>query len=79
LRNQVTTLKGQIMASTSLPTVQQMQQARENRDEAAKLIDDLNDALTKAMPALLKTLSDNNVHPAQMKPVAPVKLSPSAG
>jgi photosystem II stability/assembly factor-like uncharacterized protein len=73
LRNRVTTTKAQIMASTSLPTAQQMQSARESGAEFTKLVADLNDALSAGLPALYKTLGENNVHPPPMKAIAPVR------
>jgi len=76
LRTQVNTAKTQIMASTSLPTSAQLQSARDSREAYVKLVADLNDAVSNAMPALYKALSDGGVRPAAMKPIAPVRVAP---
>jgi hypothetical protein len=55
------------MGSTSLPTAQQMRQATEMREDLGKVIDDVNQAITTAMPALYKTLG------AQPMPMQPLR------
>jgi hypothetical protein len=67
------------MAFTTLPTPAQIQLARDSREELAKLIADLNDVLTAAIPALYKALSDNNLQAPPMKPIPPVKLTALPG
>jgi hypothetical protein len=74
VRGQLTAVRSQILAFTALPTAAQMQQARDSRDEVARLIADLNDLLTAALPALFKALADNKLQPPQVKPIPPIKL-----
>jgi hypothetical protein len=75
IRNQIPGIKSQIMASTSAPTMLQMQVARESRELLVKLIPDLNNAATAALPALFKILSDNKMNPPPLKPIPPVALT----
>jgi photosystem II stability/assembly factor-like uncharacterized protein len=74
VRGQLTAVRSQILAFTALPTAAQMQQARDSRDEVARLIADLNDLLTAALPALFKALADNKLQPPQVKPIPTIKL-----
>jgi photosystem II stability/assembly factor-like uncharacterized protein len=73
---QITNLKNQIMGWTAAPTSGQSAQARDIRTELAKLVDDLNDITSNAIPTLFKTLSDNDAHPVELKTIAPVKIAP---
>jgi hypothetical protein len=75
IRNQIPGIKSQIMASTSAPTLPQMQVARESRELLVKLIPDLNNAAAAALPELFKILSDNKMNPPPLKPVPPVKAT----
>jgi photosystem II stability/assembly factor-like uncharacterized protein len=72
--NQLSSAKSQIMGWTAAPSAQQVQLAREIREQLIKLITDLNDAITTAIPALYKTLSDNKIQPPPLKPIPPVKV-----
>jgi hypothetical protein len=72
--SQLSSAKNQIMGWTAAPSAQQIQLARESREQLVKLITDLNDAITAAIPALYTTLSDNKIQPPQMKPIPPVKM-----
>jgi hypothetical protein len=56
----------------------QLRQAREAREGLSKVVSDLNDLITNALPALYKALSDNKVTPRPLKPIAAVPVSPSA-
>jgi len=75
IRNQIPGIKSQIMASTSAPTLLQMQVARESRELLVKLIPDLNNAAAAALPELFKILSDNKMNPPPLKPIPPVKVT----
>jgi len=74
LRNQIASVKGQIMASTSLPTQQQMRVTREAREELTKAIAEINGVITAAMPALYRTLAQHNLQPTlqQLQPIGTV-------
>ena len=76
IRTQAAALKSQIMAWTSRPNASQIQLARDTREELARMIADVNVALTRSLPALLKLLSDNNLNLPAMKPIPPIKLMP---
>ncbi len=67
-RGQLGQTKGQIMNSTSMPTVQQIRIAGELREDMAKLVDDTN-ALMTALPALYDALGASGAKPAALKPV----------
>jgi hypothetical protein len=62
------------MGWTAAPSAQQVQLARESREQLIKLITDLNDVITTAIPALYKTLSDNKIQPPPLKPIPPVRM-----
>ncbi len=59
-------VKGQMMASTSLPTATQMRQATEAREDLAKVIEDVNAAISTTMPALYKQVG------GQVTPLKPL-------
>ncbi|MDP2052124.1 MAG: hypothetical protein Q8L75_00705, partial [Acidobacteriota bacterium] len=67
-RGQLGQTKGQIMNSTSMPTVQQLRIAGELREDMVKLVDDTN-ALMTAVPALYDALGASGAKPAALKPV----------
>jgi hypothetical protein len=72
----ITNLKNQIIGWTAAPTPAQSAQAQDARVQLGKLVDELNDITSKAIPALFKGLSDNNAHPVELKPISPVKIAP---
>jgi len=63
--------KGQIMASTSMPTAQQIRSSVELRDDLAKVIADTND-LINTIPAIYDALGAPGAKPAALKPVGPM-------
>ena len=78
LLREISGLKGEIMDSTSLPTGVQLRQAHEAREDLAKLVSQLNDLMTNALPALYKALVENKVTPTPLKPIPAIPVSPSA-
>ena len=62
VRGRLGQLKGQVMASTSLPTTTQLRQIQEARAAFAKALGEVNAAIA-AMPAFYELLADHNVHP----------------
>jgi hypothetical protein len=77
LRNLVSGLKNQILFSTSAPTAQQAQSARDAREQTMKLITDVNELLASALPSLGRSLRENRLQAAPMAPIEPVKLTSS--
>jgi photosystem II stability/assembly factor-like uncharacterized protein len=75
LRNQIASVKGQIMASTSPPTEQQMRMTREAREDLAKAIAEINDAIASALPALYRTLAQHDLQPA-LQQLQPIVITP---
>jgi len=71
VRGQLGQTKGQIMNSTSMPTVQQIRVAGELRDDMTKLISDTND-LIAAVPAVYDALGASGAKPVALKPVGPL-------
>ena len=69
VRGRLGQLKNQIMASTSLPTETQMRQAREAREDLAKAIEEANELITSGMPALYRTVTQNQLQPTPLKPI----------
>jgi len=70
-RGQLGQTKGQIMNSTSMPTVQQIRVAGELREDMVKLVDDTN-ALIAAVPAVYDALGASGAKPTALKPVGPM-------
>ena len=64
------------MGWTAAPTPGQSAQTRDIRMELGKLVDELNDITSNAIPTLFKTLSDNNARPTELKAIAPVRIAP---
>jgi photosystem II stability/assembly factor-like uncharacterized protein len=74
VRGQIGQVKNQVIGSTSLPTTQQLRQATELREDLAKVIEDVNGAITTSMPTLYKSLG------AQPMPMQPIRtLTTSSG
>ena len=71
VRGTVGQVKGQIMASTSMPTAQQIRSAAEGRDDMMKVVNDTND-LIAAVPALYDALGAAGAKPTALKPVGPL-------
>ena len=69
VRGRLGQLKNQIMASTSLPTETQRRQAREAREDLAKVIEEANELITSGMPALYRTVTQNQLQPTPLKPI----------
>ena len=61
VRMLISSVRSQIMMSTSVPTAQQAKTAGEALQQLEKLMSDVNDVKTTALPALLKLLSDSNI------------------
>ena len=59
------------MNSTSLPTDTQTRVAREVRNAASKVIDEVNAAVTK-FPTLYKELASSGMYPMPLKPIGKV-------
>ncbi len=72
VRARITSVKTQIMASTSAPTAFQAGEARIVRDELAKAIASLNAVITDDMPALAQTLAANKSLIPALKPIRPI-------
>lgn len=70
-RGQLGQTKGQIMNSTSMPTVQQIRTAGELREDMVKLVTDTND-LIAAVPAMYDALGAPGAKPAALTPVGPL-------
>ncbi|MEW6320668.1 MAG: glycosyl hydrolase [Acidobacteriota bacterium] len=68
VRGRIGQTKGQVMASTSLPTEQQTRIAGELREDLAKVVQAVNDAIA-AMPALYDKLGASGLKPAALTPV----------
>jgi len=75
LRTLIATLKGQVMASTSVPTEVQMIQMREARGELMKAVEGVNALITQAMPRLYRALAENNLLLVPVKPVKEIDTS----
>jgi hypothetical protein len=74
VRARITSVKTQVMASTSAPTAFQASEAKAVVDELRKAVADLNNVIAADVPALVKTLSANNY---LLPPIAPIKpISP---
>jgi photosystem II stability/assembly factor-like uncharacterized protein len=65
----ITSLKTQIMASTSAPTAFQAAEAGAVVDELAKAVADLNAVIGADMPSLVKTLSTSSYLPPALRPI----------
>jgi photosystem II stability/assembly factor-like uncharacterized protein len=72
VRARITSVKTQIMASTSAPTAFQTSEARVVKDELAKAIAALNAVITEDMPALAQTLAANKSLLSALKPIRPI-------
>ncbi|MEW6323730.1 MAG: hypothetical protein AB1635_21875, partial [Acidobacteriota bacterium] len=69
VRGRIGQLKGQVMASTSVPTVTQMQQIREVTAALPLVIDQANAAAAK-LPGLVKELVGGGALYPPIKPVS---------
>ncbi len=76
VRRQIALLKLEVMLSTTLPTETQTRQAREAQADLVNVIEATNSLITSAMPALYKTLADNNLLLAPVKPIKAIATSP---
>lgn len=56
VRSRIGQLKGQVMASTSLPTAMQLQQLDEDRRDLATVIANVNGVIANDLPRLYKVL-----------------------
>jgi hypothetical protein len=74
VRAQASTLKNQLLAWTAAPTAAQLRLARSSRDDLAKVVADLDDVLTRALPALHKRCVDQGLHVPALQPIVPIKL-----
>jgi photosystem II stability/assembly factor-like uncharacterized protein len=72
VRGRITSVKTQIMASTSAPTAFQASEARAVRGELATAIGDLNAMISSDMPALVKALSANSALPPALPLIKPI-------
>ena len=79
VRNQIATLKGQIMAATAAPTSAQTMRAAELREDLAKLIAELNDVISTRLPDLQRMTLDSRLSPSPMKPIPPVTMPSLTG
>jgi len=68
VRGQLGQTKGQIMNSTSMPTVQQIRVAGELREDMTKLVSDTNE-LIAAVPAVYDAVGASGAKPAALKPI----------
>jgi hypothetical protein len=68
LRGRIGQLKGQVMASTAIPTTTQMMLVRDVRGQLPGLIDQANAVVAK-VPALVKTMIGNGALFPAIKPV----------
>jgi len=75
VRNTISQVKGQIILSTSAPTEMQIRAVRDAREDLAKVIDDTNSIISTVMPGLYRTLADNNLQPAPLKPLRAITSS----
>jgi photosystem II stability/assembly factor-like uncharacterized protein len=74
VRARITSVKTQVMASTSAPTAFQAAEAKAVVDELRKAVADLNAVIGTDVPSLVKTLAANNY---LLPPIAPIKpISP---
>jgi photosystem II stability/assembly factor-like uncharacterized protein len=71
VRGQLGQVKGQIMGSTSMPTVQQMRSSVELREDLTKAVADTNE-LIAAIPAIYDALGASGAKPTALKPVGPI-------
>jgi hypothetical protein len=72
IRNRITSLKGEVIGSQSLPTQVQMGQVDAVRKRLADLVAQLNTVLATDLPALYQQLSQNNIHPGLVA-IQPIK------
>jgi photosystem II stability/assembly factor-like uncharacterized protein len=75
VRNQISQVKNQVIASTSAPTEMQMRALRELRDDLDKVITETNAMITSVMPGVYKTLGEHNLQPATLKPLRTITSS----
>jgi hypothetical protein len=61
--NQLATVKGQLLASTSRPTEVQMRLAREGREDLLKAVEEINEIIATAMPAVYAALGQPQLQP----------------
>ncbi len=66
LRREISQLKGQVMASTSVPTEGQVRQTGESREQLAEVVGDVNAVITSTMPAMYRLLSEHSLQPGLM-------------
>jgi hypothetical protein len=71
VRGQLGQVKGQIMNSTSMPTVQQIRQAGELRQDMAAVVADVNTAIA-AVPEIYDAMNAPGAKPAALKPLGPL-------
>jgi photosystem II stability/assembly factor-like uncharacterized protein len=74
VRTQASSLKNLLMSWTAAPTAAQIQLARTSRAELAEILSELNDVLTKALPALHKSFTDQALPVPPLKPIPAIKL-----
>jgi photosystem II stability/assembly factor-like uncharacterized protein len=72
VRGRITSVKTQVMASTSAPTAFQADEARTLADELGKAVTDLNAVIGTDIPSLVRTLGANNYLLPPMAPIKPV-------
>ena len=75
VRTLIATLKGQVMASTSVPTEVQMTRTQEARGELMKAVEGVNALITQAMPRLYRALAENNLLLIPIEPVKAITIS----
>jgi hypothetical protein len=77
VRGRISTLKSQIMASTSLPTEIQMTTSRLVRDDLAKVIDEANAVISTHMPAYYRTVNAGTYLPNPIKGIRTTTVTSS--
>ena len=79
VRAQSGSLKNQLMSWTAAPTPAQVRLARASRDELATIVAEIDDVLTRALPALHGNYAAHGLHVPPLKAILPVRLMPFPG
>jgi hypothetical protein len=72
IRGQISSVKRQLMASTSAPTEVQLRISREVEQDLALVVEEVNRVIGDSMPALYRTLAENNLL-LTVKPIGRVR------
>lgn len=76
MRNRINGLKSEVIGSQSVPTAIQSSRVDTYLKELNDLTAQMNTAITRTMPALYKSLNDNNIRPNFGEAIKPVTRQP---